>query len=141
MQDMPQCAWGTASEDNNTACPYTVGEVAVSSLYQRLRARNLCNHRDYQNMGVNGARITASMPLVDGLARDPDRDHPLLVVFSLIGNDVCNGHPGAAHMTTVDSFLEHTTESLAALDAKLPKGSHVLTISLVDGRVLWDGEP
>ena len=90
---MPQCAWGTASEENKTACPYTVGEVNISSLYQRLRARNLCNHRDYQNMGVNGARITASMPLVEGLARDAQHDHPLLVVFSLIGNDVCNGHP------------------------------------------------
>ena len=43
-------------------------------------------------------------------------------------------------MTTVDSFREHATEALEALDAKLPKGSHVVTISLVDGRVLWNGE-
>ena len=106
--------------------------------YMQMRARNRCNHRDYQNIGVNGARITASLPLVESLARSADADHPLLVVLALIGNDVCNGHAGASHMTTVDSFHDHAIETLSALDAKVPPNSFVLTVSLVDGRVLWN---
>ena len=36
-----------------------------------------------------------------GLARNPETDLPLLVVYALIGNDVCNGHENTvADMTT-----------------------------------------
>ena len=34
----------------------------MKSIYQRLRERNLCNHRDFQNIGVNGARTTSMQP-------------------------------------------------------------------------------
>ena len=55
---------------------------------------NACNHRDFQNVGVNGARSTAALPLVDSAHRNQETDHPVLGIYSLIGNDVCNGHPG-----------------------------------------------
>jgi acyloxyacyl hydrolase len=66
------------------------------------------------------------------------QDHPALAIFSLIGNDVCNGHPGTSHMTPPDTFHEYITKSLVALNAKLPKGSFVVLVGLVDGRVLFN---
>ena len=29
----------------------------IDSIYLRMRERNRCNHRDFQNIGVNGARV------------------------------------------------------------------------------------
>lgn len=138
--DVPACSWGTAVDPDVARCPYMppASVPTVDSLYLRLRARNRCNHRDFQNVGVNGARVTSSMGLVESLARDGAADHPLLVVFALIGNDVCNGHPGSEHMTTVEDFQAAALASLTALDAKLPTGSTVLALSLVDGRVIWN---
>lgn len=109
----------------------------------RLRQRNRCNHRDFQNLGVNGARVGSSFaalaPLLASVARQPEHDHPALVVLSLVGNDVCNGHVDTvAHMTPPDQFRAKALAALAALDAKLPAGSFVLLVGLLDGRVLWE---
>ena len=136
--DQPACAWGTGYK-NLKNCPFAPNKTdGNGSVAERLWRRNACNHRDFQNIGVNGARSTASLPLVDSAARDPTHDHPALVIFSLIGNDVCNGHPGTTHMTKPEVFRQAVKSSLAALDAKLPKGSFVLTVGLVDGRVLFN---
>jgi acyloxyacyl hydrolase len=135
--DWPQCSWGTGFK-NDTSCPYPFGFTKVQSLASRMRERNLCNHRDYQNVGVNGARMNAALGLANSMSRDANLDHPALVLLSLIGNDVCNGHPGSSHMTTPADFEANARKVLARLDQKLPTGSHVLAIGLVDGRVLWD---
>jgi hypothetical protein len=37
--------------------------------------------------------------IVNGMARDSVHDNPALVFHALIGNDVCNGHPGMSSMT------------------------------------------
>lgn len=112
----------------------------MASIYQRIRDRNRCAHRDFQNIGVNGCRTTSMKPpgVITGLQSDPDNDHPKLVFFALIGNDVCNGHPGSSHMTTPAEFHESVTASLQYLEAKLPRNSTVVFFPLVDGRVLWD---
>ena len=49
-------------------------------------------NQDFQNIGVNGARMTSASGLVDAMARHPDTDAPALVWLTLLGNDVCNGH-------------------------------------------------
>merc|ERR1711871_1529351 len=54
------------------------------------------------------------------------------------GNDVCNGHPGTSHMTPPAVFEENVRAQFHALDEKLPEGSAVVTVGLVDGRVLWN---
>jgi len=72
------------------------------------------------------------------MAREATLDHPALVIFSFIGNDVCNGHPGTTHMTHPDRFKDEVLGRLSDLDAKLPPGSAVLMVGLVDGRVLYD---
>lgn len=139
--DFPHCSWGTGHADP-TLCPYqhpipgVEGQV-VTSLYSQLRARNRCNHNDYQNIGVNGARMTSSAQLVNAMARDQANDNPLLVWLALIGNDICNGHPNFDHMTTPDEFYTHAMETLNRLDTMVPAGSHVVSLALFDGELLY----
>ncbi len=102
-----------------------------------MRARNRCNHNDFQNIGVNGARVTSSMQLVDALARDQVNDNPLLVYLALIGNDICNGHPDFSHMTKPDEFYTKAMETLTALDSRVPAGSHVVGVAVFDGELLY----
>jgi len=137
--DFPMCSWGTGHALPEE-CPYQYpvpGVNGVTSLYTKLRERNRCNHNDFQNIGVNGARITSSMQLVEALARDAQRDNPALVWLSLIGNDVCNGHEGFDHMTKPEEFYNSALASLNALDAVLPPGSHVVSLALFDGELLY----
>ncbi len=78
-------------------------EQGYNSMYQYMRARNLCNHRDYQNLGgtvlvsvhslVNGCRSGAmASDVVMSIGRNQTLDKPALVFFELVGNDVCSGH-------------------------------------------------
>eukprot|EP00937_MAST-01D_sp_MAST-1D-sp2_P005589 g5589.t1 len=135
--DRPDCSWGTGFRSMEQ-CPYPHG-FATASMYQRLRARNRCNHRDYQNLGVNGMRITQVEHLVNATSRVAAEDHPALVMFALLGNDVCNGHADTeAHWTPVDEFRADAWRALRLLDARLPAGSHVAALGLVDGRVLYE---
>jgi acyloxyacyl hydrolase len=113
----------------------------MNSIYQRLRAQNLCNHRQFANIGVNGARVTSMSPpggIIESFTPDAALDAPSLVIHALIGNDVCNGHPGTSAMTTVEEFQAAVLASLDYLDANLPAGSHVAFLGLVDGRILFD---
>jgi hypothetical protein len=139
--DRPMCSWGTGHVTPEE-CPKQraikgLTDQGVVSLYGKLRQRNRCNHNDFQNIGVNGARMTSSMGLVDALARNQKNDNPLLLFLSLLGNDVCNGHPGFDHMTTPSSYHDHLIETLTALDAQLPAGSHVVAPALFDGDLLY----
>jgi acyloxyacyl hydrolase len=140
--DWPACSWSTGFR-NASDCPRSayLGNVTAASVYARMRALNRCMHRDYQNIGVNGARTGSMAPpngVINALQRNQMEDAPLLVIFALIGNDVCNGHPGTGSMTTVDEFRANVLASLAYLDTVLPTGSHVAFLGLVDGRVLFN---
>jgi acyloxyacyl hydrolase len=110
----------------------------VTSLYTKLRERNRCNNNDFQNIGVNGARMTSSSGLVDAMARQQSSDSPVLLWLSLIGNDVCNGHPNFDHMTKPDDFYRSAMETLQRLDTMLPSGSYVVALALFDGELLYD---
>lgn len=89
--DWPQCSWSTGWRDP-ALCPAIKPLPAAydtGSIYQRLRARNRCAHRDYQNLGVNGARTDSMAPpkgIVNDLARSQAGDKPLLTFYALIGN-------------------------------------------------------
>jgi len=118
-----------------------LNDSMVDSIYLRMRERNLCNHRDYQNMGVNGARADSVSPpngIVNSIARNATVDNPALVFLSLIGNDVCDPHPDyESRMTTPSDFLASTLKTLEFLDTVLPNGSHVVFIGLANGRYGW----
>lgn len=88
---------------------------------------------------MNGANSKSILTIAQSLTRDQVNDVPLLVVYSLVGNDVCNGHQDTiARMTTVEEIFNNTLVGLAHLDTVLPKGSHVLTTGLANGSLLYD---
>ncbi|XP_042331105.1 acyloxyacyl hydrolase [Sceloporus undulatus] len=111
----------------------------TESLYLQLRKRNRCNHRDYQNLSKNGGSSENVLELLESLARNQQFDKPAVVIFAMIGNDVCNGSPDTVkHMTQPKEMHTNVLQTLRYLDSYLPKGSHVILIGLVDGRFLWD---
>jgi hypothetical protein len=111
--DQPGCAWGTGYR-NDSGCPYANRtDVSLGSVATRLRERNLCNHRDFQNIGCNGAGSDNAMShLIPSVKRDTKLDYPALAVYSMIGNDVCNGHEGMSHMTTPEDFYNNVVEEM-----------------------------
>jgi lysophospholipase L1-like esterase len=58
-------------------------------VYKYLRAWNLCNNNDFQNLGVNGASSGNTMNNIPALSRNSTEDYPLMMFLELIGNDVC----------------------------------------------------
>lgn len=120
--------------------PYPmINHGPTDSVYMRLKARNRCNHRDYQNIAVNGARSGSMDDIMLSLFRNPTADYPVILFYALVGNDVCNGHPDTIdHMTKPDQMKNNTMKTLKYLDQTLPKGSHVFLTALADGRVLYD---
>merc|ERR1711990_643341 len=100
----------------------------VNSTYLVNARRNLCARGDYQNLGVNGARVGAMNTTIQGgLSRAPDSDQPVVLLYALIGNDVCNGHNDTInHMTTVESYTASVRATVEKLSKQLPKGSHVV---------------
>lgn len=137
--DFPACGAWTAHL-NPKDCPPT-GGLPLDSFYLRMRERNRCNHRDFANIGVNGAS-TRNMRPPDGVisAFKPRNgtDHPATVFYSLIGNDVCNHRASFDAMTTPEAFEENVLSALQYLDERLPPRSFVIFVGLVDGRVLFD---
>ena len=55
------------------------------------------------------------------------------------GNDVCtSGADTLAEMTPPDVFYKNTLGTLKFFENKLPPGSHVILIGLIDGSMIWD---
>lgn len=128
----------------------------MDSLYLQLRARNLCNHRDYQNLSKNGASTMSWVSHEDLIKRNQSRDQPAVVVFAMDGNDVCNKFvitivlqihvhlniyfsfkDTVANMTSPREFRKNVLETLRAFDEKLPSSSHVILIGLVDASFIY----
>ncbi|KAM9095641.1 acyloxyacyl hydrolase isoform 2-T3 [Sarcophilus harrisii] len=110
-----------------------------NSVYLRLRRRNRCNHRDYQNISRNGASSGNLWKFLGSLSRNQLSDHPAIVVYTMLGNDVCNGKSNTeSKMSTPEALRAHVLDTLAFLNSRLPQGSHVVLYGLVDGRFLWD---
>lgn len=110
-------------------------ERPTRSLYKYFLERNRCNHRDLQNLAVNGGDTYDSDTNMRALQRNISTDYPMIVVMELIGNDVCFG-PGKT--TPPDVFKKGLLDRLAYLDTVLPKGSHVIMLGLVNGSLLYD---
>ena len=141
--DYPMCSWGTGHVDNIN-CPYQDpipghdANFGVISLYSKLVERNRCNTNDFQNIGVNGARMPSSMGLVDAMARNPTNDHVALVWLSLLGNDICSGHTDFDHMTSPETFYNDAMAAYNKIDTLVAPGSYVISPSLFDGELLYD---
>ncbi|XP_075068663.1 acyloxyacyl hydrolase [Mixophyes fleayi] len=130
--DWPQFSMYTGFQ-NSTIGGWT------QSLYLRIRDWNLCNHRDYQNIAKNGGAYDNLQKYMQSLARNQQLDKPVVVFYGLIGNDVCNPYADTLnHMTTPETLKTNVMMELKYLDAHIPSGSHVVLMSLADGRFLWD---
>ena len=72
------------------------------------------------------------------IARHPYEDKPALVIYSMVGNDVCNEKDNTLdHMTSTVEFYDNVMETLTFLEATLPPNSHVVLMGLIDGAVLY----
>ena len=123
---------------NHTDWPQIISGP-VDSVYKHVVTRNLCNHRDYQNIGKNGAdSFDMNNILVKALARNNETDYPALVFYSLFGNDVCHGSPSPENMTTPEEMKTNALKTMDTLDKMLPNGSHVVMLGLADGKILYE---
>jgi len=137
--DWPMLSWSTGHLNASQFAPDIAGPTA--SFYSNLRSQNLCNHRDYQNLGVNGAASQNLAPFATELARNASGAtpvKPIFLIMSMIGNDVCNHRHSFDSMTTPAKYKEGVMAGLRQADATVPPGSKVLLVPLVDGRVLYD---
>lgn len=137
--DWPACSAYTAHL-NVSDCPPT-GGLPLNSIYLMMRERNRCNHRDYANIGVNGASTNNMRPPNGVIAAMKPRngtDHPATVFYALIGNDVCKHHHSFDAMTKPEVFEDNVLAALDYLDERLPPNSWVIFVGMVDGRVLFD---
>ncbi|XP_027625569.1 acyloxyacyl hydrolase isoform X2 [Tupaia chinensis] len=113
--------------------------IKEKSIYRRLRERNRCNHRDYQNISRNGASSQNLKQFIESLSRSKLWDHPAVVIYAMIGNDVCNGkRDPVPAMTTPEKLYSHVMQTLQQLHSHLPNGSSVIFYGLPDGTFLWD---
>ncbi|XP_041501651.1 acyloxyacyl hydrolase [Microtus oregoni] len=130
--DWPQLSGVTGFLDSTS-------RIEQKSIYHRLRKRNHCNHRDYQSISRNGASSRNLKNFIESLSRNQALDQPAIVIYAMIGNDVCNGRadpiPG---MTTPEQMYSNVMQTLKYLDSHLPNGSHVILYGLPDGTFLWD---
>ncbi|XP_038190006.1 acyloxyacyl hydrolase [Arvicola amphibius] len=130
--DWPQLSGVTGFLDSTS-------RIEEKSFYLRLRKRNHCNHRDYQSISRNGASSRNLKNFIESLSRNQALDQPAIVIYAMIGNDVCNGRadpvPG---MTTPEQMYSNVMQTLKHLDSHLPNGSHVILYGLPDGTFLWD---
>ncbi|XP_063090032.1 acyloxyacyl hydrolase isoform X2 [Cavia porcellus] len=128
----PQLSGATGFMDSTSG-------MEEKSIYLRLRKRNRCNHRDYQNISRNGASSQNLKKFIESLSRNQLLDNPAIVIYAMIGNDVCNGKADPIpEMTTPEQLYSSVTETLKHLDSHLPKGSYVVLHGLPDGTFLWD---
>jgi len=56
--------------------------------------------------------------------------------MAMIGNDVCNKK--FTSRTTPEEYHDNFLKTILDLDPRLPKGTKVVLIGLVDGRILYD---
>mmetsp|Transcript_42450 Transcript_42450/g.107131 ORF Transcript_42450/g.107131 Transcript_42450/m.107131 type:complete len:574 (+) Transcript_42450:64-1785(+) len=137
--DFPYASWITGYRNDTTGQldPYEGLIHPLSSVYMKLVERNRCNHRDFQNLAVNGADSGLSVNNLHALGRHQDRDQPMLFFHALIGDDICD-HRSVEGWTPVNKFYQSVMTNLEYLNTTLPAGSAVVFIGIIDGRVIWD---
>src|SRR4051794_22777575 len=82
--DWPHLSWATGYLNDTT----TLTPGPSESIYKKMKRRNRCVHRDYQNIAYNGARTSPMIKVTHTLHRNQSTDHPLLLFYALVGNDV-----------------------------------------------------
>ncbi|KAF6041275.1 AOAH [Bugula neritina] len=134
--DWPQLSLVTGYMDS----VWDVAKGPTDSIYKRIRERNRCNHRNYQNTAVNGDSSFDAITTVEALRLNPKQDYPVLIVLELVGNDVCNGHPANEtldYMTTEQQMHDNLIKILTEVNQTAPADSKVLIVGMADGDFLY----
>lgn len=135
--DWPMLSWSTGHLNPDDFKPDISGPKG--SLYSHMLDDNLCMHRDYQNLGVNGAKVDNLLPFDMLLQRNASQGvKPVVLIMSMIGNDVCHWDHTFRTMTKPEEYRASVIAALEEADKFLPAGSQVVLIPLVDGRILYD---
>jgi acyloxyacyl hydrolase len=136
--DWPMLSWSTGHLDPNNFMPDISGPRG--SLYTHMLADNLCMYNDFQNIGVNGAKVSNLNDFALLLSRNASAApvKPLFLIMSMIGNDVCHWTHTFDTMTKPAEYKASVLQALRTADEFMPAGSQVLLIPLVDGRILYD---
>ncbi|ELW70423.1 Acyloxyacyl hydrolase, partial [Tupaia chinensis] len=126
-----------------------------ATVYPGRRPDNWDAHRDSNCNGIWGVDPSDGIPyekkfcegassqnlkqFIESLSRSKLWDHPAVVIYAMIGNDVCNGkRDPVPAMTTPEKLYSHVMQTLQQLHSHLPNGSSVIFYGLPDGTFLWD---
>ena len=123
--DRPQLSWDSGF----------MSSIRGESVYLKMLANNRCNHRQFSNLGHNGAQMKDLSEQVS-LLKSSSHSLPFLAFVAYIGNDVCQD--SLDMMTTPETYRQQLLQGLQELDAIAPPNSKVVLMGLVDGRILWD---
>nr|CCC93635.1 putative GPI inositol deacylase precursor [Trypanosoma congolense IL3000] len=109
-------------------------EGPMVSVYGKLLERNRCNHRDYQNIGHNGAASGNLLDFLKQVVRNRNESvKPAYVFFSMIGNDVCIPPP---NFFTPEHYYQSVSDAVKEADNFLPRGSYVIIVPIADARLV-----
>lgn len=138
LEGMGNLLRSVVDEMDNPQLSYITGwETSQAvSLYSHIRSRNLCNHRQYANVGWNGAEMENLVQQVELLQLSAGPSKPLLATVAYIGNDVCADT--LEEMTTVVEYEAQLLAGLRLLDSVAAPNSKVLLLGLVDGSILYN---
>ena len=65
-------------------------------------------------------------------------DISIILMYLLLGNDVCTNSEDPSLQTTEEQFYNNTLEGLKFFEKKLAPGSHVILVGLIDAGFLWE---
>lgn len=114
---------------------YSTGYEASDSFVNYLYNHNRCSHRQFQNIGMNGA-VMADLVQQVGEAVISNDSKPVFASIAYIGNDIC--HDKLEDMTKPEDFRAQLIAGLEKLDSVVPSNSRVLVLGLVDGSVIYE---
>lgn len=100
-------------------------EQPCRSIYNYNFNNNYCNFNDYQNVGLDGAKLQDLLTSLNSLRRNQLLDFPMLLTLQIYSGDICSGA-----MTSPDDFAQTLNQILTYLDTKLPAGSHVVILGI-----------
>lgn len=132
--DWPETSFATGYK--NLTWPTITGYT--DSIYLRLRQHNLCIHRDYQNLAVNGADSSSTLQYIKALARNKTLSLPVIAIYAMMGNDICSSYMKSLNdLIKPATFKENVLKTLNYLDDVLPLKSQVVLIGLVNGSFIY----
>lgn len=93
-----------------------ITDPEFKSLHKKLIGHNRCNRNDYQNYGVRKANSQNYLNIVKNMRRNSTTDFPVLIVYQLGQNDICNSIPGNQTVTDLKDFQKKTIEIWKNID-------------------------